>query len=675
LAVGSTSVVSFRAIGLAFALSAFWYIAGYWSAGNVVNAWALPLPWTSTDIGSVAVSGSASESNGVFTVRGAGADIYGTADAFHFMSQPLTANGEVVARVLSIQNTNAYAKAGVMIRGALTAGSAHVILDVKPGGGVEFMSRNANGGSTVFIAGGAVTLPVWLRLKRDATTVIGSWSADGATWTELGRTTIGLPASAYAGLPVASHSTALNMATFDNVNVIPEAVNTPPIVAIDTPLSEAAFAPPASIALVATASDPDGSITGVQFLANDVPLGTDTTSPYEWMWTGVPAGSYSLVAVATDSRGDRTRSTPVSVNVTAAPDVSPPAAPSLSMPSPGATGLSASVALNWGAAQYATHYDVALGTTPAPPAVSLNQTATYYQPPGPLSYNTTYYWRVTAKNSGGSTAGPLWSFTTEQAPPVVTPPPSTTLRRLRVMTWNVNSGRSATNIADLAAQVSLIARSGAHVVVLQEVTVESGLDLPALYESELETATGRAWYAVWAEEPRTTAAVPQGNLVLSTLPPAASATIALDGAPFDPADIDAQRSAARIGVVVNGVTVTVAGTTLAGNGESRKAQIAQLQNWMGSIPGRRLVGGGFSMRPDDAGYQEMSAAFADVWTTLVTTPDAGITMAGFGTPAQPARVDGWWQERTGIGASATEVWIVKTGRSDHHAVVAEIEVR
>jgi endonuclease/exonuclease/phosphatase family metal-dependent hydrolase len=660
---------------LALALSASWYVAGYWTAGNVVIAWALPLPWTSTDIGSVAVAGSASESGGVFTVRGAGADIYGTADAFHFMSQPLAGNGEVVARVMSIQNTNAYAKAGVMIRGALTAGSAHVILDVKPGGGVEFMSRNANGGSTAFIAGAAVTLPVWLRLKRDATTVIGSWSADGATWTELGRTTITLPTPAYVGLPVASHSTSLNTSTFTNVNVIPEAANVPPSVAIDTPVSDATFAAPATVALVATASDSDGSITGVQFLANDVPLGTDTTSPYEWTWTGVPAGSYSLVAVATDSRGDRTRSTPVSITVTAALDISPPAAPSLSMPSPGATGLSASVALNWAAAQYATHYDVALGTTAAPPAVSLNQTITSYQPPGALSYNTTYYWRVTAKNSGGSTPGPLWSFTTEAAPPADTPPPSTTLRRLRVMTWNVNSGRSATNAADLDAQVSLIARSGAHVVVLQEVTIESDLDLPALYESALETATGRAWQAVWAEEPRSAPAVPQGNLVLSTLPLAASATIALDGAPFDPADIDAQRSAARIGVIVNGVTVTIAGTTLASNGESRKAQIAQLQSWMGNIPGRRLVGGSFSMRPDDPGYPEMSAAFADVWATLVTAPDAGITMAGFGAPAQPARVDGWWQERTGSGASATEVWVVKTGRSDHHAVVAEIEVR
>ena len=81
------------------------------------------------------------------------------------------------------------------------------------------------------------------------------------------------------------------------------------------------------------------------------------------------------------------------------------------------------------------------------------------------------------------------------------------------------------------------------------------------------------------------------------------------------------------------------------------------------------------MRPSDAGYPEMAAVFADVWATIVTTPDAGITMAAFGTPSQPARVDGWWQERTGSGASASEVWIVKTARSDHHAVVAEIEVR
>jgi endonuclease/exonuclease/phosphatase family metal-dependent hydrolase len=676
LAVRSTSVFSSRAVALTCALVALWSIASHRTAGGVVNAQALPSPWTSMDIGSVGLAGSALESEGVFTVRGAGADIWGTADSFHFMSQPLPGNGEIVARVTSIQNTNVYAKAGVMIRGALTAGSAHVILDVKPGGGVEFMSRNANGGSTAFIAGAAVSAPVWLRLKRDATVVIGSWSTNGTTWTELGRTTIALPPSVYVGLPVTSHNkTVLNAATFDNVSVIPEAPNQPPIVSISTPLPDATFGAPASIAVEAAASDSDGAITSVQFLANDVPLGTDATSPYEWMWTGVSAGSYSIVAIATDSRGDLTRSTPVSIDVTAATNVPPPAAPSVSLPPPGATDLSTSVALNWAPAQDATHYEVALGTTETPPAVSLNQTATYYQPQASLSYDTTYYWRVTAKNAGGSTPGPLWSFTTESAPPVGTPPPSTTLRRLRVMTWNVNRGRNAANLADVAGQVSLIDRSGAHVVVLQEVTIESGADLPALYESELEAATGRPWHAVWAEEPRSPPAVPQGNLVLSALPLAASATIALDGAPFDPADVDAQRSAARVGVVVNGFTVTIAGTTLASNSESRKAQIAQLHSWMGSVSGRRLVGGTFNMRPADAGYPEMASTLADVWATLVTVPDAGITMAAFGTPAQAARVDGWWQELAASGASATEVWIVKTARSNHHAVVAEIEVR
>src|SRR5687768_1124962 len=50
---------------------------------------ALPAPWTSTDIGSVGLAGSGSETGGQFTVRGSGADIFGTADAFHYVYQRL----------------------------------------------------------------------------------------------------------------------------------------------------------------------------------------------------------------------------------------------------------------------------------------------------------------------------------------------------------------------------------------------------------------------------------------------------------------------------------------------------------------------------------------------------------------------------------------------------------
>ena len=96
----------------------------------------LPTPWVNQDIGSVGLPGSASATGGVFTVKGAGADIWGSADALQSVMQPVTGDVQIVARVASIQNTNAHAKAGVMLRGALTAGSADVILDVQPGGSV-----------------------------------------------------------------------------------------------------------------------------------------------------------------------------------------------------------------------------------------------------------------------------------------------------------------------------------------------------------------------------------------------------------------------------------------------------------------------------------------------------------------------------------------------------------
>jgi len=243
------------------------------------------------------------------------------------------------------------------------------------------------------------------------------------------------------------------------------------------------------------------------------------------------------------------------------------------------------------------------------------------------------------------------------------------------MSWNVNAGRDASGAVAIDPQVSLMARSGAHVVVLQEVTREAGADLPALYQSKLEAATGRTWHAVWAEEPRSSELTPQGNLVLSVLPLASAEVIELDGDPFNPANVDARRSAARASVVVNNVTVTIAGTMLALGGESRQSQIRQLQSWMGTIAAPRLIGGTMNMRTGDAGYSDMAAAYGDVWPALVTTPDQGVTTQLFSPISAPARIDAWWQEASGSRAAATEIWIIKTRRSDHHALIAEVNVR
>src|SRR6266851_883206 len=89
--------------------------------------------WNSADIGDVGIAGGDAETNGVWTVQGAGGDIWGAADAFHFVYRPAgTDDMQILARVDDLQNTNPFAKAGVMLRASLYPSAATVILDAKP---------------------------------------------------------------------------------------------------------------------------------------------------------------------------------------------------------------------------------------------------------------------------------------------------------------------------------------------------------------------------------------------------------------------------------------------------------------------------------------------------------------------------------------------------------------
>lgn len=179
--------------------------------------------WSSQDIGATGLTGSLSlGDDGTFTVRGAGADIWDTADSFHFVHQPLSADGSIVARLDAITDTDQFAKAGVMLRNGLAAGAAHVILDVKPDGGVEFMQRLSPDGETTYLAGGQVSLPSWLRLVRNGSSVTGSVSPDGVSWTTIGVTSVSFDATVHAGLAVTSHETSqLNTARFAGPSVMP----------------------------------------------------------------------------------------------------------------------------------------------------------------------------------------------------------------------------------------------------------------------------------------------------------------------------------------------------------------------------------------------------------------------------------------------------------------------
>ena len=182
----------------------------------------VPAPWQSTDIGAVGQAGSASQALGTsgFYVNGSGADIWGTSDAFQFTSQALAGDGDLIARLDQEQNTSPYTKAGLMLRQSLDADSAHVILDRKPDGVYEFMTRSATGAQTTFLASASGTLS-FMRLSRTGNTVTASISVDGTAWSLVGSTTF-VDGPVLAGLAVTSHdNSALNVGVFDLITLTP----------------------------------------------------------------------------------------------------------------------------------------------------------------------------------------------------------------------------------------------------------------------------------------------------------------------------------------------------------------------------------------------------------------------------------------------------------------------
>jgi regulation of enolase protein 1 (concanavalin A-like superfamily) len=194
----------------------------------ITAASATPSPLQSTDIGTT-VAGSTSSSGGATTVAGSGADIWGAADGFHFHAQALNGDGTITARLVSLQNTFGWAKAGVMIRESMAVNAANVFVAGTPDHGIVTQYRNANGDGTGQIAGPAVGTPRWLRLTRKGTTFTGASSADGVTWTSFEPITVAaMSVNAYVGLAVTSHADGtLCSAVFDNIT-INGATTTPP---------------------------------------------------------------------------------------------------------------------------------------------------------------------------------------------------------------------------------------------------------------------------------------------------------------------------------------------------------------------------------------------------------------------------------------------------------------
>jgi hypothetical protein len=173
---------------------------------------------------------------GTYTITAAGADIWNQADEFHYAFKTLTGPGSIVARVESVEQTDNWAKAGVMIRETLDAGSkfaAVYITPTNPDGtatnGCRFQARtdtdaSATSDSSVATAEQtAIVAPYWVKLERDvAGSFRGYYSGNGSTWIpmEWNPQSISMSSNVYVGLALTSHNVAATcQAVFSGVQI------------------------------------------------------------------------------------------------------------------------------------------------------------------------------------------------------------------------------------------------------------------------------------------------------------------------------------------------------------------------------------------------------------------------------------------------------------------------
>ena len=171
-------------------------------------------------------------------------------------------------------------------------------------------------------------------------------------------------------------------------------LNQAPSISLTSPPSGASSTAGSAISLQATASDPDGSVSGVTFFANGQLVGSTQTAPFAYTWTPPAAGNYSLTAVATDNAGLTTTSNAVSISVTT--------------PAVGATatfaGIDISTQGNWAGAYGSSGYSIAADATTLPPALTI-------APSGNLSYtwaSSTGDLRALQHSSGTGRVAATW---------------------------------------------------------------------------------------------------------------------------------------------------------------------------------------------------------------------------------------------------------------------------
>ena len=155
-----------------------------------------------------------------------GRDIWNHHDDCGFFYAPAKGDGSWRARVALLSPTDAWAKAGLMLRNATDPGSAMVFccVTVGNGAGVQWRPAKDKPATAKGMFDPMAVAPIYLSMQRKGDVYLFADSADGKTWhNRLTLTLKGVIGTSYlAGLAVSSHQPTLQgLAGFDRISFKP----------------------------------------------------------------------------------------------------------------------------------------------------------------------------------------------------------------------------------------------------------------------------------------------------------------------------------------------------------------------------------------------------------------------------------------------------------------------
>ena len=309
--------------------------------------------YQSADINAATTGGTLDNVDGSsYDISAYGVDIGSTStDSFRFVYKPLTGNFDAVVQVQSLVNTFSTAKAGLMVRSTLDAGSAMIFDGATAASSFRWLYRNAPNAVPSFNSVGTnITYPnAWVRLVRKANVFTGYYSTDGLTWTQSGTVTLNLGSTIYFGMAVTSHNTsAMTTAQFRSLSIL-----TAPAAPSATAAANSSSAITVSWASVPSAS----TYTVMRF--------NPQTSAYATIATGVTGTAYADTGLASSTMYQYQVIAVNTVGSSPASNVAPATTLSASTPPPaspndvtGNSPSSSEIDINWTPPSGATSYSI-----------------------------------------------------------------------------------------------------------------------------------------------------------------------------------------------------------------------------------------------------------------------------------------------------------------------------